>query len=85
MMPICIGFLRSGHRRATLTVTTALSPWVTWGLSSAGVRVKGALPNELAEQRLDLAEKLWRARVKVCATPPAWNDSLALVMQKLAQ
>ena len=48
-------------------------------------RVKGALPNELAEQRLDLAEKLWRARVKVCATPPAWNDSLALVMQKLAQ
>jgi hypothetical protein len=48
-------------------------------------KVKGALPNELAEQRLDLAEKLWRARLKFCATAPAWNDSLALVMQKLAQ
>jgi hypothetical protein len=43
------------------------------------------LPNELAEQKLDAAEKLWQARIKFCARPPAWNDALALVMQKLAQ
>jgi hypothetical protein len=48
-------------------------------------KVKGSLPNELAEQRLDVAEELWRTRIKLCATAPAWNDALALVMQKLAQ
>ena len=48
-------------------------------------KVKGSLPNELAEQRLDAAEKLWQARIKLCGRPPAWNDALALVMQKLAQ
>jgi tetratricopeptide (TPR) repeat protein len=50
-----------------------------------GEKVKGFLPNELAEQRLDAAEKLWQARLKLCANPPEWNDALALVMQKLAQ
>ncbi len=63
----------------------SIQPLLDSADQSRAAKVKGSLPNELAEQRLDSAQKLWQARIKLCASPPAWNDALALVMQKLAQ
>jgi tetratricopeptide (TPR) repeat protein len=48
-------------------------------------KAPGSTANESAEERLDLAEKLWQARLKLCASAPGPNDALALVMEKLAQ
>jgi Tfp pilus assembly protein PilF len=70
---------------ACVSVNNSIQPLLDEADRSRAAKVKGPLPNEMAEQRLDLAQKLWQARVKLCATPPAWNDALALVMQKLAQ
>ena len=48
-------------------------------------KASGLMANESAEARLDLAEKLWHARLKLCPSAPGPNDALALVMEKLAQ
>ncbi len=41
--------------------------------------------NEMAEVRLDLAEKLWRGRTAACPAPAANADLLATLMRKMAQ
>jgi tetratricopeptide (TPR) repeat protein len=46
-------------------------------------RVRGAITNELAEERLALAEQLWRQRKAACASSTASDDALARLMQKL--
>jgi tetratricopeptide (TPR) repeat protein len=49
-------------------------------------RVRGNPANELAEERLSMAERLWQTRIKACG--PSTSDeeeSLRLVMAKIAQ
>ena len=43
-------------------------------------KVRGAVTNELAEQRLSLAEQLWKARPAGCD-----DEVLRQITQKLAQ
>jgi hypothetical protein len=49
-------------------------------------KVRGPLNNELAEDRLALAQQLWQTRLASCgpSTAPE-EESLRLVMAKLAQ
>jgi tetratricopeptide (TPR) repeat protein len=65
--------------------TPADRPLLAFADGLRGMKAPGALPNELAEERLDAAEQLWQARSKLCANPAVPDDALALVMRKLAQ
>jgi tetratricopeptide (TPR) repeat protein len=47
--------------------------------------VRGAVTNEMAEARLDEAEKIWKQRLETCSQPPAPDDPLGFLMKKLAQ
>jgi Flp pilus assembly protein TadD len=47
--------------------------------------LRGPVNNEMAEARLDQAEKLWKTREEVCQEPPAAEDPLPVLMRKLAQ
>ncbi len=48
-------------------------------------KASGSMANELAEERLGLAERLWQARLKLCSSAPGPNDALALVMEKVTR
>jgi thioredoxin-like negative regulator of GroEL len=48
-------------------------------------RPRGAITNELTEERLDLAGRLHQARLKLCPGSVASPDAAALIVQKLAQ
>jgi tetratricopeptide (TPR) repeat protein len=48
-------------------------------------RVSAARQSEASESNLDLAERLWQARRKECAAPPATDSPLALVLARIAQ
>ncbi len=48
-------------------------------------KVSGAINNEMAEARLDEAEKLWKQREQDCSQPSAADDPLRYLMKKLAQ
>ncbi len=48
-------------------------------------RVGAARQSEASESNLDLAERLWQARRKDCASPPAADSPLALVLARIAQ
>ena len=52
--------------------------------AAAAKKADARITNELAEQVLELAEKLWRARVKSCSPVAAGEDPLRLIMEKLA-
>ncbi len=45
---------------------------------------KGQVTNELAEARLDDAERLWKLRSEVCKDPPSPVDPLTFLMKKLS-
>jgi len=47
--------------------------------------VSAGRQGEAAESNLDLAERLWQARRKECAAPPATDSPLALVLARIAQ
>ncbi len=46
-------------------------------------RVRGNVTNELAEERLMLAEQLWQQRKSNCASSGSTDEALARLMQKL--
>ncbi len=48
-------------------------------------KLQGPVNNEMAEARLDEAEKLWKRREEDCRQPPSADDPLRLVMKKLSQ
>jgi hypothetical protein len=49
-------------------------------------KIRSGITNELAEERLSLADTLWQARKKLCPSAPVEEDeALALIMEKLAQ
>lgn len=48
-------------------------------------RVSAARLTEASESNLDLAERLWQARRKECASPPAADTPLALVLARIGQ
>jgi thioredoxin-like negative regulator of GroEL len=48
-------------------------------------RVSAARQSEASESNLDLAERLWQARRRECAAPPATDSPLALVLARIAQ
>jgi len=47
--------------------------------------IPGPINNEMAEARLDEAEKLWKQREEACKQPPLPDDPLPLLMKKLSQ
>jgi tetratricopeptide (TPR) repeat protein len=55
------------------------------GARALKARVGTAHLSEASESNLDLAERLWQARRKECATPPATDSPLAMVLSRLAQ
>lgn len=48
-------------------------------------KVPAQINNEMAEEHLDQAEKLWKQREEVCKQPVAPGDPLPLLMKKLSQ
>ena len=48
-------------------------------------KVVGPMTNEMAEARLDEAEKIWKQREESCKQPASADDPLPLLMKKLAQ
>jgi cytochrome c-type biogenesis protein CcmH/NrfG len=46
----------------------------------------GAMPsNEAAESRLEMAEQLWKVRLRVCAEQPGAEDAMRILMNKMEQ
>jgi hypothetical protein len=52
---------------------------------SAADEAHGPVNNEMAEARLDQAEKLWKQRQADCKQPPSPDDPLPPLMKKLSQ
>ncbi len=48
-------------------------------------KIHGPPSNEVAEARLDLAEKLWENRGAVCREVPRADDPIPVLMKKLAE
>lgn len=55
------------------------------GEKALKTHVSAARQSEVSESNLDLAEQLWQARKKECASPPRAESPLALVLARLAR
>jgi Flp pilus assembly protein TadD len=63
----------------------SLKPLLESAARMKAEKLRGQPTNELAEARLDVAEKLWSKRASVCRSTPTGDDPLPLLMKKLAQ
>ena len=81
-----------GMARAALEQCTAKAPGTQSGEAAqllaeadAAAKKTGArITNELAEEALGIAEKLWRAKGTACAPAAEGEEPLRLIMEKLA-
>jgi tetratricopeptide (TPR) repeat protein len=48
-------------------------------------KTRTTITNEVAEEKLSLAERLWRARVEPCAAGSSKDELLELIMEKIAE
>jgi Flp pilus assembly protein TadD len=82
-----------GMARASLEQCMAKAPeapsgetaqWLAEADAAAAKVPAARVTNELAEKALAAAEKLWRAKVKECGPAAAGEETLRLIMEKLA-
>jgi tetratricopeptide (TPR) repeat protein len=76
------------YRRSTTIlalVQKELNACMPGGSDASANKIQGPINNEMAEARLDQAEKLWRKREEVCKQSPPADDPLVLLMKKLSQ
>lgn len=69
-----------------LNKNTEAKPLLDAAQSAIAQKVPARLTNEDSEANLELAEKLWHARLKDCGGEPAANEeALRLIMEKLSK
>ena len=69
-----------------LNKNTEAKPLLDAAQSAIAQKVPARLTNEDSEAKLELAEKLWHARLKDCGGEPGTNEeALRLIMEKLSK
>lgn len=69
---------------AHCTTSDAAQKLIDSADAQTAAKIRGAITNEMAEERLALAQTIWQFRSDACASAPQ-EESLALIMAKLAQ